>query len=268
MAKGAVVTLLRAALDLAKLGFRVLPIEPGGKAPISKLARHGVYHSTSDPAVIEEWWDRVPTANLGIACSGLLVLDVDPRNGGAKSLATLHDQFGPMPVTPTQRTGGGGLHFVFRVPVVSMVSKVLPGCDLVHGPRRYIVAAPSLHASGERYEWTTDPAKTSTAETPDWLVMLGRRYEPPPMRPLPKNITHGALLARAAKYASKLDPAVSGSYGHNTAFRAACAMVRNFSALTDDEIFAVLGDWNATCQPPWSERDLRRKISQARSRAA
>jgi len=34
--------------------------------------------------------------------------------------------------------------------------------------------------------------------------------------------------------------------------------------LEDDEALAVLTDWNARCQPPWGEADLRDKIRRAR----
>jgi hypothetical protein len=42
----------------------------------------------------------------------------------------------------------------------------------------------------------------------------------------------------------------------------ACRLVRGFS-LGVDETYALMCDWNRACQPPWSERDLRRKIDQA-----
>ena len=35
-------------------------------------------------------------------------------------------------------------------------------------------------------------------------------------------------------------------------------------ALTDDEAFDALTEWNARCQPPWNERELRQKICSAR----
>jgi hypothetical protein len=38
----------------------------------------------------------------------------------------------------------------------------------------------------------------------------------------------------------------------------------NGFAMSDDEAWAVLLDYNARCQPPWSESELRHKLSEAR----
>ena len=46
-------------------------------------------------------------------------------------------------------------------------------------------------------------------------------------------------------------------------FRVCCRVVRGF-ALSDDEAFSVLREWNARCEPPWSERDLQEKVQNAR----
>jgi hypothetical protein len=78
-------------------------------------------------------------------------------------------------------------------------------------------------------------------------------------------------LGRATKYASKLPPAISGSGGHRQTFSVACTLVRVFGGeLTEEELLElleVLEEWNATCAPPWSDHDLRRKLRDAFRRA-
>jgi len=70
-------------------------------------------------------------------------------------------------------------------------------------------------------------------------------------------------LERARLYLRKMDPAVSKQNGHDVAFRAACAMVRKFN-LDEESNFALLWDeYNPRCVPPWSERELRHKVSEA-----
>ena len=44
------------------------------------------------------------------------MLDIDPRNGGAKSLKRLKEELGPLPDTITAITGGGGRHLIFKHP--------------------------------------------------------------------------------------------------------------------------------------------------------
>jgi hypothetical protein len=40
-------------------------------------------------------------------------------------------------------------------------------------------------------------------------------------------------------------------------------MVRGFE-LSDVDALALLADWNARCEPPWSARELRDKVHRAR----
>ncbi len=67
---------------------------------------------------------------------------------------------------------------------------------------------------------------------------------------------------RARRYLAKLPVAVSGQGGHNATFRAACALVHGFG-LAEADALAVLGEWNRSCQPPWSESELRHKVMSA-----
>jgi KaiC/GvpD/RAD55 family RecA-like ATPase len=71
-----------------------------------------------------------------------------------------------------------------------------------------------------------------------------------------------AVLERARKYLAKVPPAVSGSSGHNATFKAACMLVLGFG-LSRDSSLTLLREYNATCQPPWSERELVHKIESA-----
>jgi hypothetical protein len=86
--------------------------------------------------------------------SGLVVLDVDPRHGGDRSLRQLELDEGPLPVTLESRTGGGGRHLWFSSGgSPGSPSRILaPGID-VKGEGGLAIAPPSLHASGERYAW-------------------------------------------------------------------------------------------------------------------
>ena len=144
-----------AALKYAAQGLSVFPCKPRGKTPLTK---HGLKDATCDLDQIKAWWDRWPEANVAIATgaiSGTIVLDVDPRHGGDDSLATLEASFGKLPETPTVLTGGGGLHIYFRHPGIEIpnsAGRVGPGID-VRGDGGYVIAPPSIHASGNEYLW-------------------------------------------------------------------------------------------------------------------
>lgn len=82
-----------------------------GKHPYTDLVLHGVHQASKDPAVVQEWFSRVPTANIGIAtgeASGFDVVDLDPRNGSEDTLAEFERTNGKLPDTATQLTGGEG----------------------------------------------------------------------------------------------------------------------------------------------------------------
>src|SRR5262245_30190979 len=82
-------TLGEAALWYAEHGIPVLPLRPRTKLP---LTGHGYTDATSNIEIVKQWWADNPDANIGIptgAMSGLIALDIDPRNGGTESFAQL-----------------------------------------------------------------------------------------------------------------------------------------------------------------------------------
>jgi hypothetical protein len=70
------------------------------------------------------------------------------------------------------------------------------------------------------------------------------------------------LHERICKYLSKCPPAVSGQNGHTTTFTVACNIINGFG-LDESQGYEYLSLYNARCQPPWSENELRHKVQQA-----
>jgi hypothetical protein len=85
---------------------------------------------------------------------------------------------------------------------------------------------------------------------------------PTPARPTALIVATDAL-ERARRYAAAIPPAITGQHGDVHTFRVCCRLARGF-ALSDDEAFTVLCEWNARCQPPWSDRELMSKLERAR----
>ena len=117
----------------------------------------------------------------------MVVVDVDPAHGGLRSLQDLFKQYGRfVDGTRAVRTGGGGWHFYFAHPGTFVKNdtgrRLGPGID-VRGDGGYVLAPPSGHRSGGRYE-LVDGTKVP-APLPDWLaVRLTREPErKPPDRP-------------------------------------------------------------------------------------
>jgi hypothetical protein len=162
-------TLGECACEYAERGLSVLPAE--GKAP--PLIRGGFKSASNDPDKVRGWWKRWPDANIGIACdkSDLVVLDVDPRSDGFDTLDELESMC-ELPDTPCSQTGGDGLHAFFRFPGVALKGK-LPGIDIKH--HGYVIAPPSMHASGQRYEWILDLDQPFSSLPKPWLEILSRK---------------------------------------------------------------------------------------------
>jgi len=186
-----------AALWYAKNGLSVFPLHwpvnngcSCGKADCGSPGKHpvtprGFKDASGDPIQIAEWWQAHPHANIGLptgGASGLLVVDCDPRNGGPVARRELAEKFGPIPNTAEVITGGGGRHFYFRYGGGPVPKNLDRGIDL-KGDGGYVVAPPSLHSSGKRYEVDgTDGAKglLRWAAPPAWLEV---RLAPPRHEP-------------------------------------------------------------------------------------
>ena len=142
-----------------------------GKHP---LTPRGFKDASTDEAQVIEWWTTHPFANIGIPtgeASEFLVVDCDPRHGGPAERGELIQQFGPIPDTAEVITGGGGRHFYFRYGGGAVPKNLAEGIDL-KGDGGYVVAPPSMHASGKRYEVDgVYGAKVflKVAELPAWL---------------------------------------------------------------------------------------------------
>ena len=66
---------------------------------------------------------------------------------------------------------------------------------------------------------------------------------------------------RARNYLKKMGPAIEGQGGDEHTFKAACVL-RDF-ALDFDDALEVFSEWNRTCQPPWPDEDLAKKLQGA-----
>lgn len=282
--------LAKAGPVLARLGWAVVPlhsVRPDGSCTCEprhdgKECKTRGKHprvsdwpdlATNDLEQVTEWAERFPGANVGVACgasSGIIALDVDPKNGGPDSLAALIAEHGPLPLTTQQKTGSGGDHWYFRAPpgvvVANSASKIAPGLD-VRGDGGLVVVAPSRSDKGA-YRWVHPPWETPPADMPAWLVSrLGRA-------PAPKGLVpdgargyfppaSGDVLAAAREALAQHGPAVDGIGGGLHTVHAAAILTHDF-ALSDAEALRLLLEWNETCVPPWEPVDLEERLRRGR----
>ena len=161
-----------AALDYLRRGWSVIPITSQGKRPL--IPWRDYQDRLATDAEVRAWFRRWPAANLAIvtgAVSGLVVLDVDTGHGGSVSLRALEQANGALGPTPSVVSGGGGRHYYFAHPGTPVRNRagLRPGIDL-RGDGGYIVAPPSVHASGVAYRWAVSGESRPASPMPGWLL--------------------------------------------------------------------------------------------------
>lgn len=221
----------------AGLKWQSFPCKPADKTPLVRWADV----ATTEDNMLAGWWDTNPAANIGIACgkrSGIVVLDVDADHGGYESLAELAVDYGVLPDTPMSKTGSGGRHIFFKHPGIEIrnsAGKLGPGLD-IRGDGGYVIAPPSVHPNGTRYEWVNKPSQLPLADMPEWMIELLQE----------KNV-----IAEAPRVEGKI---IAG-HRNDTLFRMAGAMRRK--DFNEDAIYAALVIYNRdNCNPPLSDGEV------------
>jgi hypothetical protein len=256
-------TMAEYALFYAEQGFRVLPLHSlrspdscsCGLETCSSIAKHprtlnGVKDASNVPDDVREWWRLYPDANIGIATGkGMLVIDIDPKHGG--SLEALNALI-PLPPTVMVHTGGGGLHLYFHCSLAhsirNSVGKLAPGID-IRGENGYVVAPPSMHASGTRYRWGSHKG---FALIPDALHdMVTERFS--------SDTSPSSLPSLTTSNSAPL--ALSNGFipegRRNSALVSLAGSLRNHGA-KEETLFQVLQAFNKSfCQPPLPDAEVR-----------
>jgi hypothetical protein len=227
----------RAALTAVGRGWRVFPVEPGGKRP---AVDRWEQRATADPEYVSSAWSgRWSGYNVGVACgpSRLIVVDLD-RHGelpqdwcalpgvvdGLDVFAQLLEWAGEsrLPETYWMATPSGGWHYYFTSPeggppIRNSAGLLGPAVD-VRGAGGYVVAAGSV---GRRaYEILDD---RSPAPPPAWIV---RRLTPQPRLPAPVPRAPASCTRALPRLRGLLEHVRSGPPGDRNGrlFWAACRL--------------------------------------------
>jgi hypothetical protein len=212
--------LLKAALALARAGWRVFPVYSiakdgrcscehegrcaylrrsgsertrqkhascpvGGPCKACQQGKHpGTMHghcdATTNEAQIRQWWTARPW-NIGIAIpEGIVVVDIDHRNGGIETIEKVCAAHGEAWARSfSVCSGGGGLQIYFCCESGRRFPKTLdkhfgPGIDLKqHGG--YVLAPPSNHKSGGGYR-RDESSPNTISPAPEWLLELSNAH--------------------------------------------------------------------------------------------
>lgn len=223
---------LKEALSYLEQGFSVIPIGQDKKSLIG-WKKYQTKKATEEQ--IQDWFKRFPGANVGIvtgSISGIVVVDVE-KGGGVEDL----------PPTVISKTGGGGWHYYYKHPgfEVKNSTRIRELTD-IRGDGGYIVAPPSLHKSGNNYEWAVSPDMADFAELPVWVLEKT------------KNSTH-----KKTSWNETLNKPVPEGHRNTAAAQFAGKLLHDLSPeLWESSGWVAFRNWNESQnKPPLEEKELR-----------
>ncbi len=238
-----------AAIEYAKKGFAVFPLKYRDKVP---LTRNGCKDATTDAAQIKAWWQKYPNANIGLATGSVsqnvfvIDLDIDEDCGidGYHSLEDWQREHGDFPETWTAITGRGGYHLYYRGNgKIKNRAGIIDGVD-IRGNGGYVVAPPSIHKNGRRYEWEYSPDEFELAKADNNVMYF---------------LNHDDHRQSASFTMPNI---VSAGQRNQMLFRFACMM--QAKGASDQSVFAAtMAENESSCSPPLTEQEVRIIVSSA-----
>lgn len=256
---------MKDAIALAKRGLRVMPVHglkwnrdvlgcTCGKKDCKSVGKHPIFIRWQKLGMetlptIETWFTHYKDANLGVITgkeSGVVVLDIDPKNDGYASLKKAEEQYEDLPDTPTVQTGSGGRHYYFKHPGGTLTNRagVLGGGIDLRGDGGFVVAPHSRHVSGSQYEWEVSYSDLPFADMPQWLL---RELQAPTAK------------AGASASVQQTGAGVLVREGGRDAWLISIAGTMRRRGLSYRPICAALHYANLDqCEPPLAREDIRR----------
>ena len=266
------------ALYYASMGWAVFPIQPGTKKdfyhyPEFKNPESGneyswKYQASTDEKRVRQFWEEHPDASIGCATGqssgGLYVLDLDRAKGetgtkdGREHFISWQKKQGRTAntETPVSKTGCGGNQLFYHSDekLDTVHAAIFEGYGVdTRGDGGFVVLPPSIHPSGNRYEWKQSPDKFKTAEADDLIRRYWRGDRPERSEnqdgdrirfDLPETIGEGARTQTLVQYVGSL--------------------VSRNPNLSDDEIRGLVSLVNdQRCEPPLDYRTLEREVMTA-----
>lgn len=248
---------LAIALDALGMGLAPVPIVEGSKVPAVKWKE---WQERLPPEELVREWFSV-RRNIAIICTGLVVFDCDEPGKAELVLAECGD------TTHKLATPRGGVHLGYRrrkgVELLNQVKiKGLPIDIRTDGGLELIPCSVTEHG---QYRWLGELRPAS--ELP--VAKIGWTRERTRKRVVQQVEVAGpadVMVRRARAYLANIEGAVSGQRGHDRTFRVACVLSRKFG-LSFEEAWPLFLEWNLTCEPPWSEGELKHKLDDALKKA-
>lgn len=247
---------------MAENNLFVLPVNRNTKAPFNK---GGSKNASTDPDTIARWFNQdFPQSNVAIATGknhgGLVVIDIDLDDDhgvdGFDTLRKWEHEHGQLPETAMVKTGSGGCHYYYRTD--KQIHNIQNARDAqdnplgidVRGEGGYVVAPPSIHANGHKYEWEQRPRDYPIAvadeKVYDLIRFIGAKIEG----------------EESIKEPFKLPEVVEVHARNDSIYKLACSL--QAKGLTDPAIMeSCLATNRNQMKEPLPEAEVRRTVESA-----
>lgn len=183
--------------------------------------------------------------------TGLIVIDVDKKNGGLESFRKFEETYGFLPGTLKVLSGGGGFHLYFRLPAdfekihLAGILNQFEGIDFIRN--KNIVLPGSRHYSGNQYSFDVNAESTNfqIAELPKKFVEL--------------------LLTKQSKSKVISSKSIPDGKRNSTLYVKAVKMFSSGSC--DESVLNALDEMNSNlCQPPLSSDEIKGILESAQKK--
>jgi hypothetical protein len=252
---------LETALDMARRGFRLFPLQSGGKLPLWGEWQNT---ATNDPEAIRGFladplFGQWNGNNYGVLTTGFAVVDIDRKNG-VDGMSTAIEIGAVVPsLMVTTPTGGTHVYFSAGEDVSNSASKLGPGLD-IRGRGGYVVGPGSL-IDGKAYEIASD---APLAQLPANIASQCRAMA------LPAAVSRQAVGLTPEQYAGAMEAAramlveapgrVDGDGRNDATYKLATA-VRDLGLDEHDCVVLMAEHLNPRHVPPYDGEKLQAVVS-------
>lgn len=262
-------TKLQHALSLAERGFYVFPCHQDSKVPVIKDFTN---RSTRDSQTIRDWWTdpilRVERGyNIGIACGRfgegnqtLLVIDIDPKNGGNETEFELDLEGKELGNTLSQTTPTGGRHFIYATEQRLRQGTHVLGVGIDSRTAGGYILGPGSTIGGKPYLFANQCGLNAP---PVWIVEALKYVEEKQEIEIDSDINEAYAFERAAFFIDYEAPGAIEGFGGNSVTYRVAARLKDIGVDEETAKMLMVGRYNEKCEPPWNPDELEKIVENA-----
>jgi replicative DNA helicase len=232
------------------------------KVPLVSWKEFQTRHPTEQE--VTSWFNKWPDANIGIVTgkiSGIVVFDLDSDH----AVQYAEDE-GGFPDTPKVKTGKG-YHYYMRYPGFEVRNDVRKELDIdIRADGGYVVAPPSIHGSGNHYDWEDCSSifDIIPAACEPWMVdYLKNMMDKTKPKPKEKGDLKTSQdppgtrkMTSGDEYAELLKNGCTEGMRNGSATKLAGHLLAK--KIAESEVWEILSQWNTKNNPPIEHSELRR----------